>query len=280
MRTIINFVILNLLLFAASSQCFAMIFHEPVSKERAKELGMEIRWKGDGTNTVWVELEFQTEGPFKSFADDYLKKHSRVELRMVEGLSAALREDRSKPGRILVSFTAARAQLDQLSLWVRLPAFSGETLYTLSVKDFVEPAKSANSATPLPNQPANAQLHRREVNQKNPGGKDLIMTFEELSRDEKTSTATVKRVSGASVPSAMFVLRGAYDIARARGAAYFINLKEWEAEDGARMYLVGFAPDKNVNPQEYFGLKEPLADDPTHQFFAVKVYERIFKDQP
>jgi hypothetical protein len=34
----------------------------------------------------------------------------------------------------------------------------------------------------------------------------------------------------------------------ARGAAYFINLKEWEAEDGAWMYLIGFAPDKDVDP--------------------------------
>jgi hypothetical protein len=43
---------------------------------------------------------------------------------------------------------------------------------------------------------------------------------------------------------------------------------------------LGFAPDTDGNPQEYFGLKEPLADDPAHQFFAVKAYERIFKDQP
>ena len=77
----------------------------------------------------------------------------------------------------------------------------------------------------------------------------------------------------------MFVLRGAYDIARARGAAYFINLKEWEGADGARMYLVGFGPDKNVD-QAYFGLKEPLAAGVRLQFLAVKDYERIFKDQP
>ena len=128
--------------------------------------------------------------------------------------------------------------------------------------------------------PAVAPLIRREVKQANPGGKDLVMTFEELRRDARTSTATVKHVSGASVPSAMFIARGAYDIAKARGAAYFINLKEWEAEGGARMYLIGFAPDKNVDPETYFDLKEPLPEDKRLLFLSVALYERIFKDQP
>ena len=136
-----------------------------------------------------------------------------------------------------------------------------------------------------PEQPQSSEkpptkLHRRDVNQKDPDGKDLVMTFEELRRDEKTSTATVKSVGGGSVGSAMFVMRGAFDIAKARGAAWFVNLKEWEGENGARMYLIGFSQEKIVNPQEYFGLKEPLADDPKHRFFAVSAYERIFKDQP
>ena len=56
-------------------------------------------------------------------------------------------------------------------------------------------------------------LYHREVNQKNPGGKDLVMTFQELRRDDKTSTVKVTFVSGASVPSIMFIVRGFYDIA-------------------------------------------------------------------
>ena len=118
------------------------------------------------------------------------------------------------------------------------------------------------------------------MKQPNPGGKDLVMTFEELRRDTKTSTATVKHVSGASVPSAMFIARGAYDTARARGAAYFINLKEWEAEGGARMYLIGFAPDKNVDPKTYFDLKEPVPADQQLLFLSVSAYERFFAGQP
>lgn len=124
------------------------------------------------------------------------------------------------------------------------------------------------------------KLVRREVKEKTPDGRDVAMTFVELRRDAKTSVATVKSVGGGSVRSAMFVVRGAYDIARARGAAYFINLKEWEGEDGAWMILIGFAPDKNVDPKTYFELKEPLPADKRLLFLSVAAYERIFKDQP
>jgi hypothetical protein len=141
-------------------------------------------------------------------------------------------------------------------------------------------AAPSPTASAPPNQPVAGPLVRREVKQANPGGKDLVMTFEELRRDARTSTATVKRTSGASVPSAMFIARGAYDIARARGAAYFINLKEWDAEDGTRMYLIGFATDKNVDPKTYFDLKEPLPADKRLQFLSVQAYERMFRDQP
>jgi len=128
--------------------------------------------------------------------------------------------------------------------------------------------------------PANAPtLYRREVNQKNPRGKDLVMTFEELRRDEKTSTVKVTFKSGASVPSIMFIVRGFYDIARARGARYFIKLKEWEDPSGGWMYLAGFSRDKNVEPQTYFGLTEPFPNDDEHGFMAVKDYDLVFKGQ-
>jgi len=153
------------------------------------------------------------------------------------------------------------------------------------VKEMPAKTRPAGSgASRETNQPpiraAAAPLIRREVKQASPGGKDLVMTFEELRRDAKTSTATVKHVSGASVPSAMFIARGAFDIAKARGAAYFINLKEWEAEGGARVYLIGFAPDKNVDPKTYFDLREPLPEDKRMLFLSVALYERIFKDHP
>jgi hypothetical protein len=130
---------------------------------------------------------------------------------------------------------------------------------------FIEPATAADA------------LIRREMNQKNPPGKDLMMTFEELRRDEKTSLAKVVHRSGASVPSAMFVVRGFYDISRTRGFKYFINLKEWNAPDGARMYLVGFSNDKTVSIPTYFGFTEPPSVPDRRQFLAVDDFARLFE---
>ncbi len=124
---------------------------------------------------------------------------------------------------------------------------------------------------------AEEPLLRREVNEKNPGGKDLVMTFQEMRRDEKTSTVKTTMKSGASVPSSMFIVRGFYDIANARGATYFIKLKDWEEPDGAWMYLVGFSRDKGIDPAKYFGLTEPLPKSDEQQFMAVKDFDLIFK---
>lgn len=121
-------------------------------------------------------------------------------------------------------------------------------------------------------------LHRLTVNQTNAVGKNLVITFEELRRDEQTSIVKVKRVSGTSVASALFVTRGCYDIAQARKAAYFITLKEWEGEDGGWMYLIGFSNDRSVDVAGYFNLSEPLAK--TNGFQSVKDYDLIFKNQP
>jgi hypothetical protein len=123
-------------------------------------------------------------------------------------------------------------------------------------------------------------LVRREVREKTRDGREIIMIFEELQRDQKTSIVTIKSVGGGSVGSAMFDVRGNYEIAKTRGAACFINLKAWEGEDGARMYLTGFAPNKDVDPTTYFDLKEPLPAEKRHQFLSVKDYEPLFNRQP
>ena len=120
-------------------------------------------------------------------------------------------------------------------------------------------------------------LHRREINQKNPGGKDLVMTFEEIRRDEKTSTAKVTFVSGAAMHSSLFVMRGFYDIAQARRAPYFIQLKEWEGKDGAWMYLVGFSHDKGVDPKKYFDLTDLVPTGSKHEFETAADFDTVFK---
>jgi len=135
MKTILNISVLIFLLVAASSRCFALWSGGQVSKEQAKELGMEIRSKANDTGAFWVELEFKPEGKLKSF--------SHVDLRISEGekslVTATLREDRSKPGRVVVSLTADRACLDKITLWVYVAdMMPGGTIYQLRVKDFVE----------------------------------------------------------------------------------------------------------------------------------------------
>jgi hypothetical protein len=115
----------------------------PVSKERAKEMGIEVRSTEAGANQVRVELELKTEGALKRFTEG--TNFSGVQLRVGDGdnpsLTARLQEDRSKPGQIVVGFTADRAQLDKLALWVYVPGDLGRAIYDLRVKDFIEPKK-------------------------------------------------------------------------------------------------------------------------------------------
>ena len=132
-------------LFVVPSRSFALWFFEPVTKEKAKEMGMEVRSTADGLNQVEVELEFKTEGVLKNFTEDPWKNYGHVDLRIGKGdnpsLTASLREDRSKPGRVVVRFTANRAQLDEMALWVYVPRELGGDIYNLRVKDFIEPKK-------------------------------------------------------------------------------------------------------------------------------------------
>src|SRR5690348_15789803 len=101
MKTILNTVVVAVILVVAPSPCFALWGIAPVSEDGAKELGMQVRSEPAGPNHVRVELEFKSEGKLKDF--------SRVDLRIGEGdnppVTAPLREDRSKPGRVVVSFT-------------------------------------------------------------------------------------------------------------------------------------------------------------------------------
>jgi hypothetical protein len=135
-KTAFSIPVLTIVL-VAPSPCFASWEIAPVNKELAKKMGIEVRSEPAGPNRVRVELEFKTEGE--------LKNYSRVELQIGGGdnppVTAPLREDRSKPGRIVVSFTADRAPLDQLRLWVMVPENAGGTAYVLRVKDFVEPTQ-------------------------------------------------------------------------------------------------------------------------------------------
>lgn len=120
-------------LLLVPSRSFALWEIAPVSREQAKEMNLEVRSTGAGANRVLVELEFKAEGKLEHF--------SRVDLRLGKGdnppLTVSLREDRSKPPRVAFNFTADRAHLDQITLWVMVPGVLGGTIYELHPKDFV-----------------------------------------------------------------------------------------------------------------------------------------------
>ena len=85
------------------------------------------------------------------------------------------------------------------------------------------------------------------------GGKGFVMSFTELERQSHYSVIMVKYTSGSSVGSAMYVVKGCWEIARQRGMEYFINLKEWRDNEGNGLMKIGFTNDTSIDPRSYFG---------------------------
>ncbi len=145
MKTAFSLAVLAVLV-VAPGRCFALWVIATVSKEGAKEMGMEVRSTAAGPNQpnqVRVELEFKTEGKLKDFdPEGKFPDWSGVQLQIGEGkdplVTAPLRVDWSKPGRVLVGFHADRAHLDKINLRVMVRESDGGTIYVLAVKDFVE----------------------------------------------------------------------------------------------------------------------------------------------
>ena len=137
MKPIFTILAVAVFFFVATSPCFALWGCMTISKEEAKQMGMEVRSERAGPNQVRVELEFKTDG--------WLKNFRGVELQIGEGdsslVTASLQPDLSKPGRVVVSFTANRAQLDKARLSITVPIGPGGQIYVLRVKDFVAPKK-------------------------------------------------------------------------------------------------------------------------------------------
>jgi hypothetical protein len=132
MKTSIIFVIA--LLVIVSRPCFALWGISTVSKEEITGLGAEFHATPAGPDAVRVDFEFNADGKLKGF--------SRVDLRFGadadSGLTAALQEDRSKPGRVAMGFSANRTYLEKIRLWVFLPESLGGSIYEFRVKDFVD----------------------------------------------------------------------------------------------------------------------------------------------
>jgi hypothetical protein len=136
MKAILTVAALAILLVVAPRPCFALWEIAQVDTEQAKKMGIEIRSIGAGPNDVRIEMEFKPEGELKNF--------DRVDLRFGgdSGVTAPLKEDRSKPGRVIVSFSASKAQLEKIDLWIMVPEPLGGIAYEIRIKDFVAGQKN------------------------------------------------------------------------------------------------------------------------------------------
>ena len=130
-----------------SGPCLAMMSVAQVSKERAREMGLNVQARAAGPEAVWVGLSFKTEGALKGFRPEH---YSRVELRFMDGkqsllqggqslVTAALQMEQPRPGQVVVGFTASRASVHRMSLMVVV----GSGLmpgggYELALKDFID----------------------------------------------------------------------------------------------------------------------------------------------
>jgi hypothetical protein len=146
MKSLFTFSAMAICFAVAPNSCFALWDVVTLTKEEAKQLGMEVRATATRTKSVHVVLEFKTDGKLKDF--------SQIDMRLGKGddlvASATLREDRSKPGRVAVGVVVGQAQLDKLTLSVRVPYRDGGlggVVYELPVKDFVEMKRAPNGPT-------------------------------------------------------------------------------------------------------------------------------------
>ena len=87
----------------APGRCFALMGIKPVSKDDAKEMGIEVRVTDAGPKDAWVELEFKPEGSLKDFS------HVSLEIRDGDKLLvgyAPLQDKRTDAGNVVVRFMA------------------------------------------------------------------------------------------------------------------------------------------------------------------------------
>jgi len=133
MKTTLNLAA-PILFLAASGTCLAMISVGKVSKERAKELGIELRAKANGPNEAWIELEFKPEGKLAGF------KH--VSLEITDGKQfqlgwTPLKDERTSTGSVVVRLMGNRAFLEKVTLRIVRGA-TEEVGDDLRIKDFVD----------------------------------------------------------------------------------------------------------------------------------------------
>ena len=119
-----------------------------------------------------------------------------------------------------------------------------------------------------------------QVNSADFGDTNCLMKIIEIERNANTSKLrlTYKNM-GSSVGSSMFIVRGFYEVAKARGAEYFINLKEWDDSAGGRLYIGGFTHTKDADIHKEFGNEYALTNDygQSRGYMSVTQFSALFE---
>jgi hypothetical protein len=136
MKSLFNLSVLAVLLIVSAVPCHAMISVTSVSREQAKEMGMEIRLRANGADQVWVFLEIKPTGKLKDFS------HVSLEIRDAGKLLLGWMDFGSKrksSGNVVASFLVDRAFLEKIGLRVMVQSgLRTGAGYDLRVADFVE----------------------------------------------------------------------------------------------------------------------------------------------
>jgi len=115
------------------------------------------------------------------------------------------------------------------------------------------------------------------------GDTNCLMQVVELERNANTSRLrlTYKKM-GSSVGSSMFIMSAFYEVAKARGMEYFINLKEWEDGKGGRLYIGGFTNKKDADIHKEFGPEYALVneDEQAIGYMSVSQCQMLFERRP
>ena len=143
MKTLRPFEAVTLLLILTATPCSAEMMIEHLTLARAKELGIQFRATPARADTLRCVLEFDVKGELQSF--------TRVTFELKEGgkllLSSTLKDEQPRQGHVIVSFTADRAKLSQITLRILTSEPSlGGSAYELRPSEFIDSKKPAAAA--------------------------------------------------------------------------------------------------------------------------------------
>ena len=141
-----------------TSTAHGMISFGYLSKNEAKEHGLEIRHRAAGADHVGVTVTFSPKGRWAAFEKPSQLNYVELSLEGDDGrpsLRTRLREDRSEKDRVSVFFTVERSQLHQIRIW--LTRRITDVADVVRMEDFIPLESIATDYQYVPPRPAKAQ---------------------------------------------------------------------------------------------------------------------------